>query len=423
MSPETRRPWRRTIGWLGAIAGVVALVSVSRALIRPAAPDVPVAVVARGDFVERIDMRGEIRPVKSAVILAPGGAGELVVVQLVKSGTAVKAGDLIATFDPISLRQQIVEKRAEVRTAESEAERARAQALIADEQNGTALVKAGYDVERAELALGDEKLMARLDLERAKLDLVNAQQRRKEIEEKAAAARASADADLARRARQRERLQDQLDRLEESLVAMEVRAPGDGVVHILMNGRNQNPGAPPQEFREGDRAWAGAPIAELPDLSSAFVRARLDEDSRGRLTLGQPAVIKVDAIPDRELRAAVSEISVLARVEMGQGFPPPRNFDLKVRVEEVDERLRPGMSATAKIEVDRLADHLLVPAGAVFDVNGRPVVYRLNDGRFEETSIEVARRSREQVAVSRGLREGDQIATERPAVEHIRSTR
>jgi RND family efflux transporter MFP subunit len=420
---DARPVRRRTLGWVLAVVAAVALMAAARAVLRPSAPDLPLATVTRGDFVERVEMRGEVRPVRSALITAPSSAGDLIVVKLVKSGTMVRAGDAVATFDPVSLRQQIDEKRAEVRTAGSEADRARAQAVITNEQNRTALVKAGYDVERAALAMGDADLRARLDVERARLDLVNAQQRYREIEERANSARLSAQADLERRARHRERLQDQLDRLERSLAAMDVLAPADGMVHVMLNNRTTTPGAPMQEFREGDRAWAGAPIAELPDLSSVFVRARLDEDTRGRLEVGQPALVRIDAIPDRELRASVSEISVLARVEMGQGFPPPRNFDLKVRIDETDERLRPGMSATARIEVDRLSDTLLVPAGAVFEVNGRPVVYRLVDGRFEETPIEVAKRSHEQVAVASGLTEGIEIASERPALEYIRSAR
>ncbi len=42
-------------------------------------------------------------------------------------------------------------------------------------------------------------------------------------------------------------------------------------------------GRPAGEFREGDRAWPGATIMELPDLSSVHLEARLDEADRGRL--------------------------------------------------------------------------------------------------------------------------------------------
>jgi multidrug efflux pump subunit AcrA (membrane-fusion protein) len=401
------------------LAGVIALIAGYRATFRQELPDLPLAVVERGDFVERIDIRGEIRPVKSVLVTAPAQAGELLIVELVKTGTVVEAGDPIATFNPIVLRQQIEDKRSEVRQAEAEIERTRAQGRIQAEQNQTQLLRAKYDIERARLALGDEKFMARLDYERARLDMVNAEQRSKEIEKRAEAGRLSVEADIASRRRQQEKVQDELERLEQSLAAMAVVAPAAGTVNIMM-GRGGGPNQPPTEFRAGDRIWAGAVLAELPDLSSAFVRAQLDEDARGRLRIDQPAMVKLEAIPDRELRATVTDISVLARVDFRSSFPPPRNFDLKVRIDEMDPRLRPGMTATARIEVDRLKQALLVPASAVFDVDGRSVVYQLKGSTYVETPIEIARRSREQVAVAAGLAGGDRVAAARPPDAYIR---
>jgi HlyD family secretion protein len=131
-------------------------------------------------------------------------------------------------------------------------------------------------------------------------------------------------------------------------------------------------------------------------------------------------VVKLEAIPDRELRGTVTDISVLARLDFMGTFPPPRNFDLRVRIDEMDPRLRPGMTATARIEVDRLAQTLLVPVSAVFDMNGQSVVYQLKGSAYVETPIQVARRSREQIAVAAGLVENDRVATTKPPVEHIR---
>jgi len=409
--------------WIVSIT-VLAIVGTAlvRARLRATPPDVPLTAVTRGDFVERLNIRGEIRPVKSVLVTAPGQAGDLLVVKLVKTGTVVKKGDPIATFNPIVLRQQIEDKRSELRQVEADIERTRASGKITDEQNQTQLLKAQYDVERAKLKIGDPKLMPKLDLERAQLDVQNAEQRKIEIEKRAEAGRTSVDADVASRNRQRDKVKDELERLERALEASEVFAPADGTVQLMMNGRAPGQGAP-QEFREGDRVWSGAAIAELPDLSSVFVRAQLDEDSRGRLRVGQPALVKVDAITDRELKASIVDISVLARVEMGPSYPPPRNFDLKVRIDENDPRLRPGMSATARIEVDRVANTLLVPATAVFDVNGRSVVYKLQGSAFVETPLQIARRSHDQIAVTGGVAQGDQIAARKPSPEQVRSAR
>ena len=63
----------------------------------------------------------------------------------------------------------------------------------------------------------------------------------------------------------------------------------DGTVSILPNYRaSMTPGSSAPEFRTGDSVWPGAMILELPDLSSVFLTARIDEADRGQL-IGQSA--------------------------------------------------------------------------------------------------------------------------------------
>jgi HlyD family secretion protein len=76
--------------------------------------------------------------------------------------------------------------------------------------------------------------------------------------------------------------------------------------------------------------------------------------------------VQIEAIPGRDFRARVHDISVLTRVDFSSGWPPPRNFDLNLVLVDVDPKIRPGMTAVARIATDRVPDVLLVPAEAVF---------------------------------------------------------
>ena len=131
-------------------------------------------------------------------------------------------------------------------------------------------------------------------------------------------------------------------------------------------------------------------------------------------------MIRIEAIPDREFKARIDLISVLARVDYSSGWPPARNFDLRLVLVDIDPKIRPGMSAVARIAIDRVPDALLVPADAIFQRDGHPVVYRLDGAEFEERRVEVARRGREQAIIASGLVPGDRIATRRPGPELIR---
>jgi len=220
--------------------------------------------------------------------------------------------------------------------------------------------------------------------------------------------------------RKREKALFDLRRAEDGLQRLQVKAPTDGVVNVLPNYRSGSMMGSSPEFRQGDRAWAGAAILELPDLSSVHLLARLDESDRSRLQPGQEADVRIEAVPGRDFKAKINGISVLARMDHTSGWPPPRNFDLDLILLELDPRIRPGMTAVARIATERVPDVVLVPAEAIFQRDGSPVVYKLAGSEFEERRIKISKRGKEQAVVTSGVEPGDRIATRRPSAELIR---
>jgi HlyD family secretion protein len=384
-------------------------------------PNVTMSTVTSGDFVDYIQIRGDIRPAKSIVLAAPLQAGgEMQILKLVKNGAAVKKGEVVVEFDATSLRQRLQDRKSELAQALKEIEQTQAQHKIVAEQQATALMKARYDVDRAKLDLGKRDLVSRIEYEGAKLSLGDAEQRLKEAEARALSTKAGAEAELVGKFRKRDKAQYDVERTNASIEALILEAPADGIVNVLENPRSGGPFGGGVEFREGDRAWAGAAILELPDLSTIRLEARLDESDRGRLKVGQKATVKIEAVPGKDFVATVNLISVLARVDFSSGWPPVRNFDLGLVLDERDPRIRPGMTATARIAADRMPNMTLVPAETIFQKDGRPVVYKLNGSKFDEQPIEIVRRGREQAAVSAGVAVGDKLAVRRPEPDLIR---
>jgi RND family efflux transporter MFP subunit len=407
-----------------AITAVAAVALAGAAFVAPggtSGTDLPTVEVTRGDFVDTLEIRGEIRPLKSIVLASPMQSGELQIVKLAKNGSAVKPGDVVVQFDGTTLRRTILEKQSELRQAEAEIEQVQAQARLTEEQNATALMKARYDIERAKLDVNKGDTVSRIENEQAKLTLGEAEQRLRELEQKITSDRTSAEADLAARRRRREKALFDLQRAQRGLQNLELKAPAAGMVNLLPNFRSGNVFGGQQEFREGDRAWPGAAILELPDLSSVHLEARLEESDRGRLKKDQDATVRIEAIPGRDFKARINSISVLARVDFQSGWPPARNFDLNLILIDADPKVRPGMTAVARIATDRVPDVTLVPAEAVFQKDGAPMVYRLDGSEFVETKVQIARRGSEQSIVTSGVAPGDRIARRRPPAEAIRS--
>lgn len=417
--PTLQRVPRNAVVTLLAAAAAVTVIFATVG--RGSEPDVPMSVVTRGEFVDLLEIRGEIRPVKSLVLSSPLQSGELQIIKLVKSGTLVKPGDVVVQFDGSTLRRTIQEKQSELRQADAEIEQTRAQARITAEQNATALMRAQYDLQRAKLEVQKGDSIPRIQLEQAKLSVGDAEQALKEIEAKIASDLTAAEASIASRRRKREKAIADLERAKRGLQNLDLRAPAAGMINVLPNPRSGSMfSGGEQEFREGDRAWAGASVLELPDLSSVHLAARLDESDRGRLQPGQDAIVKIEAVPGKEFKARIEGISLLARVEFGSGWPPPKNFDLDLVLLEGDPAIRPGMTAVARIATDRIPDVVLVPSESVFQKDGFPVVFALDGSMFREQRIQVTRRGREQTVVASGAQPGERIATRRPSAEMIR---
>jgi HlyD family secretion protein len=98
-------------------------------------------------------------------------------------------------------------------------------------------------------------------------------------------------------------------------------------------------------------------------------------------------------------------------------WPPVRNFDVVVALADSDPRLRSGMSASARVELDRLPAVLVVPTGAVFQRGAATVVYVMQRGAVESRPVTVLRRGRDQVAIASGVSAGERVALKEPPQE------
>lgn len=402
-----------------AVAIVIALSVAALASLRRdgGASALPTAVVTKGAFVDFLQLRGEIRPVRSVVLTAPSTGTDLQIVDLATNGARVSSGDVVVAFDPTVQQRTLETKRSELKQAESEIERSEAEQRRRVAAAESELDEGRKALARARLELQGNELRARLDAEKYVLAVSDAEAHVRELEKKVDGERIAAAADVAMARQKRDKADFDVRDTERIIASLQVRAPIGGSISLLPNFRAGGPGtrAAP-EFKRGDRAWFGAPIAELPDLTAIQMTARVDEADRGRVQTGSGVRVRVDAVPDRELTGTLSDISVVAKPDFTT-WPPVRNFDVVVAISDSDSRLRSGMSASARVELDRLADVLVVPAGAVFQRGPAAVVYVVTRGGIDTRTVTVLRRGRDQIAIATGVSEKERVALKEPDEE------
>ena len=377
----------------------------------------PTQIAEQTTFVDVLDVRGELRPVVSRLITSPSSGADLLIVDLAANGAPVKTGDVVVQFDSTTQQRTLEQRRSELKQAESEVQKAVAEGQrrlqVAEAQ--LAQLKSARD--RAKLDLQAAELVSRVAVEKLQLALSDAEQHVVQMEQKIEGERQAAAADAAIARQKTEKARYDVAETERIIASLTVKAPADGQLSLMPNFRAAGPmsrNAP--EFRRGDRAWFGAPIADLPDLSSVRMSCRVDEADRARLRLDATVQVRVDAIPDREFDGRITDISLVARPDFSV-FPPLRNFDVIVSLTATDPRVKSGMSASARIELDRLPGVVVVPASAVFLRDGATVVYTVSGRSIEPRPVTVARRSKDRVAIASGLTAGARIALRDPSRE------
>jgi HlyD family secretion protein len=134
--------------------------------------------------------------------------------------------------------------------------------------------------------------------------------------------------------------------------------------------------------RVGEFAVAGlstTPLMTIADMSGINVEVNVDETEISNVEVGQPVKVKVDALGDKELTAAVIQKNPLAvsksdttgglsnRVNVQEAKEFKVTIELKDMTDEVRNALRPGMSATATITTKVKTNVLAVPLEAIVE--------------------------------------------------------
>lgn len=376
--------------------------------------EVPVARVRKGDFTLVVRARGEIRSVNSTIITAPQ-VPDPRIVRLAESGKPIRKGDVVVEFDAAQQEQNLLERNTSVRTIDSQVVQTKASHRIVNELDGMNKMTAEYNLERARLEASKAEVVSEIEGAKSRIDVSITEGELGQVGQTIKTHSATQNADLERLNQTREKALRDVDRARGYLSNMVLRSPADGIVNVLPNFRTQGSwGSSPPPFKEGDRAWTGAAIAEIPDLSKLRIDLKLDEVDRGKLALGQKVKVRIDAIPDREFDATLDWISPIAAVQWrGMGMTE-KTFPARATIAGTDARLRPGMSASAEILLESTPNQLLIPTRASFTVNGKPSVYVQRGQTFIIRPIEVGKRNDSETVVLSGVAEGEMVTLENP---------
>ena len=302
----------------------------------------------------------------------------------------------------------------------------KADAAVQGAQDDVALLTARFDVRRTELDASGNEFIGAVDAQKNVLSHEEARRRLAQLLEDVKSRAATNQASLAVVQEKRTKAQLAMQRAQQVIDSLVIRAPFDGVVSLKEN-RDASGGMifwgmilP--EYRAGDQIWPGRPVADVIESGRMEVRAKIDESDRPNLVAGQPAVVEVDALPGEKFKARIGQLSGLAsRANFFESAGVTRLFDVTLQFDQPDTRLKAGVSARVTLDGKEMPDAIHVPRQAVFDKNGKNHVFVKIGDRFEQREVKVEQRTESRVAIT-GVPEGTEIALVDPTARAANTT-
>jgi HlyD family secretion protein len=204
-----------------------------------------------------------------------------------------------------------------------------------------------------------------------------------------------------------QRAQKLIKTAEVKLGRTELEAPKDGlVVYATLGGEKSG-----EKVQLGMIPYEGQPILFLPDLSTIVADTEINEVDIGKVQVGSPVEVRLEAYPGTVFRGRVMQIGSLARFKQSRSGTASgiKVFDVTVKIEEKDPRLKPGLTTTLDFIVERHDDALSIPVAAVMSRQGEHIALVTNAGKIEERKVVLGPSNEHYVLVKQGLRPGERV--------------
>ena len=372
----------------------------------------PVAALTRQPFSLTVSAEGEIIGLESVLVNTPNtSAGQLSIAWLAEEGTFVNEGDLIARFESMDARLQLEQQQNSL-ASNLEDIKITDENQVTDEKNrkiDLSIAEEEYNYAIKTIA-SDETIYSRWEIITAASDERYQRQNLDVLKNMARTQQRSDRSKQQTQAIQRNELQTLVGRYEQTLNALELRAPVGGMVLYYRDRRQQEPAV-------GDNVSADQTIIEIINLDALQARVNVLERDGGYLEKDLPVNIRLDAVPDKVFRGVIRTISSVAQSITRDS--PLRYFTCDITIVDAGsdlEMIRPGMFLRGDIILHEYESCFIVPSGAVTarELQNDTVVFIKNGDRFETRVVETGLSSHGEAVILSGVEEGEIVALVNP---------
>ncbi len=408
--PKARQPKWKFL-WLALAATVVVVMALWVVFARrhegtqaPSTLAPRTATVERRNFVRILRLTGTVEAVQSYTISAPQLAGQqiwqLTVTKLVPSGSKVKKGDLLVEFDRQDQIKSSMDKKAEYLGFVDQINKKKADQDAARAKDETELKQAEDALETAKLEMRKNEVISRIDAEKNKENLEQAQATLKQLRETFDLKRRAAAADIKTLEIQRDRSHDAMLFADRNAEKMSIHTSLDGLVVL----NNIWKGGQMGEVQEGDQVRPGVPFMQVVNPETMEVHARVNQADMSDLQMGQPVEMRLDAYPEMVFKGTLEQIGAIG--ETSEMSDKVHYFAVLFSIRGADPKLMPDLSAAVDVQLESRPNSLVVPSDTVFTEKEKSFVRVKNGSGSEKREVKTGSMSDVEAVIESGVDAG-----------------
>ncbi|MBX7181335.1 MAG: efflux RND transporter periplasmic adaptor subunit [Bacteroidia bacterium] len=369
------------------------------------------AKVIKGDFEVTVFTTGELQAKNSLDIDGPTGMRnaqiwQVKIADLVSEGTRVKKGEYIGRLDQTEIMNRIKDESSEIAKNESRFIQTKLDTTLDLRNARDEIINLGFAVKEKENIVSQSTYEAPSIIQQAKMDLDKSKRQLNQAETNYKIKEKQAKAKMQEVTAVLERSQNKVKVLQDLLNDFTIVAPEDGMVIYQRewNGKKRIVGST-------IGAWDPT-VATLPDLSIMQSRTYVNEVDIRKIKKGQKVNISLDAYPEKKLTGLVDAVA-----NVGEQNPrsDAKVFEVNILINEKDTSLRPAMTTGNYILADKLKNVLYIPLEALH-VQGDSLnfVYKKSGTSVVKTPIKTGVTNENFVVVLSGLNEGEEVFLVKP---------
>jgi len=380
--------------------------------LRPSADeDVTItAEVIKGEFLNEVIISGEAQSTSLKNIDGPSNLrkfrlNNIKIQDLIPEGTVVKAGDYVGRLDPSSVNEQIIDANLNLETAQSKFTQEQLDTTLTLKQERTAIKDIQFNMQEDKLELKQSIYESPVTIKQLEIKIERAERDLKEKKEDYQIKKRKAIAKMVEVGTEVSKIRKKLDGLIALQASFTIHSDASGMVTYAKNwdGSKKKVGS--------DISPWNLTIATLPDLTKMESKTYSNEVDIRKIKKDQTVTVGFDAFPDITIDGIITSVANVGEKKRGSDI---KLFQVLIKFNEINDNIRPGMTTSNRILIQKEEDVLMIPLEAVFSKDSISYVYRESGFSIDKTQIELGEANEDVVIVTKGLSEKDVVYLSKP---------